>query len=68
MSEDKTYTYNWIWFILMTLCAVIEVYWVGLGLERKYTASVILPMALFFCMGASGFLLAFSNSKKEKVK
>ena len=68
MKQDKTYTYNWMLFIPMVLCIVVEAYWVGLGFERKYDTSITLAVITYFGLSASGFLLAFINSRKEKGK
>jgi hypothetical protein len=60
--------YNWLWYILATFWAGMEAYWCGLSIEKTYPLSVCLPMVVISACIGLGFLFAFFESKKEKIK
>jgi hypothetical protein len=64
-NPEKKYTYDWIWYVLMTLYAGFEAYWLGKAIEHAYPPSVTIPMGLMCMLVSCGYLIAFVNSKKQ---
>jgi hypothetical protein len=61
------YHYDWVWFMLATLWAVIEAYFAGLVFEGSCPLSIGLAMVTLSACNNLRYFFAFSESK-EKIK